>query len=88
MKRKVFTFDGQRMPAIQFLRAMKKKYQWTGLMPAKLVGYKSPKGDKGCKLNPDAPPEKEYQMMEQALLDLTEEELAILKEEARQPAEA
>jgi len=88
MRRKSFTFDGQRMTAIQLLRAMKKKYQWKGLLPAKLVDYRSPNGDKGCKRNPNAPPEKEYQMLEQALLDLNEEELALLKEEAGQPAEA
>jgi hypothetical protein len=50
--------------------------------PAMLLGFKK-NGDKGCKENPNAPPEREYQLVLDALRDVSPEELAQLKEEAR-----
>ena len=70
------------MSAAEFIRAMQKKYHYTTLVPAMLLGFKK-NGDKGCRKNPNAPPEREYQLVLDAIRDVSPEELAQLKEEAR-----
>jgi hypothetical protein len=82
MKHASYQLDGQTMSAAEFTRAMQKKYQYAELVPTMLFGYRK-NGDKGCKENRDAPPASEYQLVLDALLDVSPEELARLKEEAR-----
>ena len=81
MRHASYQLDGQTITA-EFIRAMQKKYHYTPLMPAILLDTKK-NGDKGCKKNPNAPPEREYQLLLDAILDVSPEELAQLKEEAR-----
>jgi hypothetical protein len=85
---KKYTLDGQKMTALEFYHAAKKMYQWRGLVPSYLVGYKSANGDKGTQRNPDAPPLKICTLIDAALADISDDDLARLKEEARQEATA
>jgi hypothetical protein len=80
---KQYTLDGTRMSAAEFIRAMRKKYNYSGLIPVMLIDYKRD-GDKGHKKNPNAPPEREYQMVLDAIKSLSPEELAQLKKETRE----
>ena len=82
MKHASYQLDGKTMAAAEFIRAMQKKYHYTGLVPSQLVGYRK-NGDKGSRKNPNAPPESEYQLILDALMDVSPEELAQLQEEAR-----
>jgi len=82
MKHETYELDGRTMTAAEIIRAMQKKYNYTTPVPAMLLGFKK-NGDKGSKQNPNAPPEREYQLVLDALLDVSPEELAQLKEDAR-----
>ena len=74
---KHFTLDGQKLTALEFYLAAKKKYQWRGLVPSYLVGYKSPNGDKGTQRNPHAPSLKTCTLIDAALADLSDDDLAV-----------
>lgn len=80
---KQYTLDGKQLGAVEFLRAMRRKYHYSGLLPAMLIDYKRD-GDKGHKKNPNAPPEREYNMVLDAIKHLSPEELAQLKKETRE----
>ena len=82
MRHASYQLDGQTMTAAEFIRAMQIKYNYKTMVPAMLLGVKK-NGDKGCKMNPNAPPEGEYQLVLDAIMDVSAEELAQLKEEAR-----
>jgi hypothetical protein len=71
---------------LEFYRAAKKKYKWTGLIPTYLVASKSADGDKGSRRNPDAPPVNVCDLIAAVLKDIADDDLALLKEEARQEA--
>ena len=80
---KQYTLDGKKLTALEFYRAAKQKYKWRGLVPSYLTGYQSANGDKGSKRNPDATPAKISDLIAAALTDLSDDDLARLKEEAR-----
>ena len=69
MRHASYQLDGQTITA-EFIRAMQKKYHYTPLVPAMLLDTKK-NGDKGCKKNPNAPPEREYQLLLDAILDVS-----------------
>ena len=81
---KQYTLDGQKMSALEFCRAAKSKYKWSGLAPCYLTAYHGANGDKGSERNPNAPPLKVCDLIDAALTDISDDDLARLKEEARQ----
>jgi len=81
---KQYTLDGKQMTASEFYRAAKQKYKWRGLVPSYLLAYKTANGHKGSRRNPDAPPVEICDLVAAALKDIADDDLALLKEEARQ----
>lgn len=87
-KHKSYKLDGKTMTAYEFYRVAKAKYKWPGTLPAYLIDYKvkDENGktiEKGCKLNPDAPPLEIINLVGDAIVDMSEEELASIRAEVQ-----